>query len=71
MSKDDNSSLTDVRGSNYCNLVVDIDERTNRLRIISYIDNLMKGQAGNAMQVLNKLFNFDETLGLDITSQYP
>jgi len=71
MSKDNNSSLTDVRGSNYCNLVVDIDERTNRLRIISYIDNLMKGQAGNAMQVLNKLFNFDEKLGLDITSQYP
>ncbi len=65
------SSITDVRGSNYCNLTVDIDQRTQKLRIISYIDNLMKGQAGNAMQVINHLFNFDPSTGLDITSQYP
>ena len=66
-----NASLTDVRGSNFCNLIIDIDERTNKLRIISYIDNLMKGQAGNAMQVLNHIFGYNPDTALNLTSQYP
>ena len=66
-----NASITDVRGSNFCNIVIDIDKRTGKLRIISYIDNLMKGQAGNAMQVLNHMFGYEPTTGLNITSQYP
>jgi len=37
-----------VRGTNFCNLTVSVDSRTNRLRIVSCIDNLMKGQAGSA-----------------------
>lgn len=61
----------EVRGSNYCNLVVDVDDRTNRLRVISHIDNLVKGQAGNALQSMNLLFGFPETLGLDRPGQYP
>lgn len=60
-----------VRGTNYCNLVVDVDERTNRLRVISYIDNLVKGQAGNALQNMNLLFGFAETAGLDRPGRYP
>jgi N-acetyl-gamma-glutamyl-phosphate reductase len=60
-----------VRGTNYCNLVVDVDERTNRLRVVSYIDNLMKGQAGNALQNMNLMFGFSETTGLDRPGQYP
>ncbi len=60
-----------VRGSNYCNLVVDVDERTNRLRVISHIDNLVKGQAGNALQNMNLLFGLPETTGLDRPGQYP
>ena len=60
-----------VRGTNYCNLIVDVDERTNRLRVISHIDNLMKGQAGNALQNMNLLFGFKETAGLDRAGQYP
>ncbi len=60
-----------VRGSNYCNLIVDVDERTNRLRIISHIDNLVKGQAGNALQNMNLLFDFPETMGLDHFGQHP
>lgn len=60
-----------VRGTNYCNLIVDVDERTNRLRVISHIDNLMKGQAGNALQNMNLLFGFPETDGLDRPGQYP
>ena len=60
-----------VRGTNRCNLVVDVDERANRLRVISYIDNLVKGQAGSAVQNMNCLFGLPETAGLDSPSQYP
>ena len=65
------SSISDVRSTNYCNLVVDIDERTQKLRIISHIDNLMKGQAGNAMQVINHMFGFNSNTALDTFGQYP
>jgi N-acetyl-gamma-glutamyl-phosphate reductase len=60
-----------VRGTNRCNLVVDVDERVNRLRVISYIDNLVKGQAGSAVQNMNRLFGLPETAALDSPSQYP
>jgi N-acetyl-gamma-glutamyl-phosphate reductase len=60
-----------VRGSNFCNLIVDVDERTRMLRVISHIDNLMKGQAGNAIQNMNILFGWPETLGLDRPGQHP
>ncbi|HMP72363.1 MAG TPA: N-acetyl-gamma-glutamyl-phosphate reductase [Kiritimatiellia bacterium] len=60
-----------VRGSNYCNLVVDLDERTGRLRVISHIDNLMKGQAGSALQNMNLLFGLPEWTGLDRPGNYP
>ena len=60
-----------VRGTNMCNLVVDVDERTGTLRVISYIDNLVKGQAGSAVQNMNLLFGLPETAGLDSPSQYP
>ena len=60
-----------VRGSNYCNLVVDVDERTSTLRVISYIDNLVKGQAGNALQNMNILFGFPQKTGLDRPGQNP
>lgn len=60
-----------VRGSNFCNLIVDVDERTRRLRVISHIDNLVKGQAGNALQNMNLLFGFPESMGLDRPGQYP
>jgi N-acetyl-gamma-glutamyl-phosphate reductase len=51
--------------------VVDIDERTDTLRVVTHIDNLMKGQAGNALQNMNILFGFPEGLGLDRPGQYP
>ncbi len=60
-----------VRGSNYCFLTVDVDERTSRLRVVSHIDNLVKGQAGNAVQNMNLMFGFDEKVGLDRPGQYP
>ncbi|MBT3193012.1 MAG: N-acetyl-gamma-glutamyl-phosphate reductase [Verrucomicrobia bacterium] len=62
---------THVRGTNYCNLVVSVDERTRRLRIVSYIDNLVKGQAGSALQNMNLLFGLEETTGLNRPGMYP
>lgn len=60
-----------VRGTNFCNLVVSVDARLNRMRIVSYIDNLVKGQAGSAMQNMNLLFGLPENAGLDSAGQYP
>lgn len=60
-----------VRGSNGCFLIVDADERTGTLRIVSHIDNLVKGQAGSAVQNMNRLFGFPETMGLDQPGSYP
>ena len=60
-----------VRGTNYANLVVSVDERTRRLRVVSYIDNLVKGQAGSALQNMNLLFGLPEQTGLDRPGIYP
>lgn len=65
------TGVQQVRGTNFCNLTVDVDERNERLRVISHIDNLMKGQASNALQNMNLMFGFAETLGLDLPGQYP
>ena len=60
-----------VRGTNFCNLVVSVDERTRTLRIVSYIDNLVKGQAGSALQNMNLLFGLNEAAGLERPGMYP
>jgi N-acetyl-gamma-glutamyl-phosphate reductase len=60
-----------VRGTNYCNLTVDLDERTRKLRVISHIDNLMKGQSGSALQNLNILFGLPEEMGLNRVGLFP
>ncbi len=60
-----------VSGTNFCNLIVDVDERNNRLRVISHIDNLMKGQAGNALQNMNLMFGLDPMTGLDFAGKCP
>ncbi|MEI7899908.1 MAG: N-acetyl-gamma-glutamyl-phosphate reductase [bacterium] len=60
-----------VRGTNFCNLVISVDARVNRLRIVAYIDNLMKGQAGSALQNMNLMFGLSETAGLNRPGIYP
>lgn len=60
-----------VAHTNFCNLIVDVDERNNRLRIISHIDNLMKGQAGNALQTMNLMFGLDPMTGLNFSGRCP
>jgi len=62
---------SDVRGSNYCNLSVNLDDRTGNLIVVSLIDNLMKGQAGSAVQNMNLMFGLEETAGLLHPGSYP
>lgn len=57
-------STNQVRGTNYCDITLNLDARTNRLTIVSVIDNLVKGAAGQAIQNMNKLMNFEERQGL-------
>jgi len=60
-----------VRGSNFCNICPNLDERTGKVIVISVIDNLVKGQAGNAVQNMNIMFGLDEDLGLTFPGIYP
>ncbi|RAP73920.1 N-acetyl-gamma-glutamyl-phosphate reductase [Paenibacillus montanisoli] len=64
-------STKEVSGSNYCDIGFSVDERTGRVTIISVIDNLVKGAAGQAIQNLNLMMGWDETLGLNFVPMYP
>lgn len=65
------AATADVRGSNRCLITVACDERTGVFRAISHIDNLVKGQAGSAVQNLNVMFGLPETTGLDRVGMHP
>jgi N-acetyl-gamma-glutamyl-phosphate reductase len=56
--------LKHVRGSNYCDVHVTYDSRTNKIITVSTIDNLMKGAAGQAVQNMNIIFGLIESTGL-------
>jgi N-acetyl-gamma-glutamyl-phosphate reductase len=58
-------------GSNLCLLYPTVDIRTGRLIVISCIDNLVKGGAGQAIQNMNLMLGFPETTGLDMLAVYP
>ncbi len=64
-------NLTDVRGSNRCVIRPMVDERTGKIFITSIIDNLLKGQAGNAVQNANILLGINQTDGLNFPGYYP
>jgi N-acetyl-gamma-glutamyl-phosphate reductase len=58
-------------GTNLCYIGIEVDERTGRVIVVSAIDNLLKGQAGQAVQCLNLMMGWNETLGLPQLSFYP
>ena len=53
-----------VESTNYCDISVRLDKRTGKLIVVSALDNLTKGAAGQAVQCLNIVCGYDETLGL-------
>ncbi|GAB3666661.1 N-acetyl-gamma-glutamyl-phosphate reductase [Echinicola sediminis] len=57
-------SLKDVRGSNFCDVYPVWDSRTNRVIVLSAIDNLVKGAAGQAVHNMNLMLDLPEISGL-------
>ena len=58
-------------GNNLCLIHPTIDTRTGRLVVISAIDNLVKGAAGQAVQNMNLMLGLPETTGLEALAIYP
>ncbi|XOV94319.1 MAG: N-acetyl-gamma-glutamyl-phosphate reductase [Bacteroidota bacterium] len=63
--------LKKVRGTNYCDVHVSYDERTNTIISIGVIDNLVKGAAGQAIQNMNLLLGLEENSGLQSVPLQP
>jgi len=68
---DSAAANSDVRGTNVAKLWVNCDTATGLLIVVSHIDNLMKGQAANALQNMNLMFGLKETAGLELPGQFP
>ncbi len=60
-----------VRGSNYCDIGVKVDAARGRVIVVSAIDNLHRGAAGQAVHNFNLMMGFPETLGLDLVPLIP
>jgi N-acetyl-gamma-glutamyl-phosphate reductase len=58
-------------GTNLCYIGVEVDPRTDRVIVMSAIDNLIKGQSGQAVQCLNLMMGWEEILGLPLLNFYP
>lgn len=56
--------VKDVALTNFCDIGLTVDPRTGLIVVVSVIDNLVKGASGQAVQNMNLLFGFEETLGL-------
>ncbi|UFJ61928.1 N-acetyl-gamma-glutamyl-phosphate reductase [Brevibacillus sedimenti] len=61
----------EVYGSNYCDISVHVDERTGRVIVLSVIDNMVKGAAGQAVQNMNLMFGWPEATGLPLVPLFP
>jgi len=60
-----------LAGSNFCDVGFERDPNSNRLVVISALDNLMKGAAGTAVQAMNVMLGWEETAGLEFTGLHP
>jgi N-acetyl-gamma-glutamyl-phosphate reductase len=60
-----------VWATNFCLIYPIIDSRTGKLIVISCLDNLVKGGAGQAVQNMNLMFDLPETTGLEALAIYP
>ena len=60
-----------LAGSNFCDVGFALDVEQQRVVVMSALDNLMKGAAGNGVQALNCMFGWEETLGLTFPGLHP
>ncbi|MFP7492733.1 N-acetyl-gamma-glutamyl-phosphate reductase [Terribacillus saccharophilus] len=61
----------EVATSNFCDIGLYLDKRTNRMTVVSVIDNLVKGAAGQAIQNMNIMQGWEQTTGLWMLPVYP
>lgn len=64
-------NIKNVRGTNFCDVGLRLNERTNTLIVITAIDNLVKGASGQAVQNMNIMLGLEETLALNALAVYP
>jgi N-acetyl-gamma-glutamyl-phosphate/LysW-gamma-L-alpha-aminoadipyl-6-phosphate reductase len=60
-----------LAGSNYCDVGFEADAEQGRVVVMAALDNLVKGAAGNAVQAMNCMYGWDETLGLSFPGLHP
>jgi N-acetyl-gamma-glutamyl-phosphate reductase len=60
-----------VRGSNHCQISIHQPQGRQTIVVLSVIDNLVKGAAGQAVQNMNLMFGLKEDAGLKIIALYP
>jgi N-acetyl-gamma-glutamyl-phosphate/LysW-gamma-L-alpha-aminoadipyl-6-phosphate reductase len=60
-----------LAGTNFCDIGFEKDEKSNRLVMLSALDNLMKGAAGTAVQALNVMMGWQEKAGLGFVGLHP
>lgn len=60
-----------VSGTNRCDIGLAVDETCGRLIAVAAIDNLIKGLSGAALQCMNLMCGYEETLGLPLVSMWP
>jgi len=58
-------NIKNVRGTNYCEIGLKLNERTKTLIIVTAIDNLVKGASGQAVHNMNIMMGYEEKTGLD------
>ncbi len=63
-SQADTPRLSCVRGSNFCDIAFEVDRGTDRIVVVSAIDNMTKGAAGQAIQNMNIMYGMDERTGI-------
>jgi N-acetyl-gamma-glutamyl-phosphate reductase len=61
-------STHQVKGSNYCDIGIIVDSKTNRIILVAAIDNLLKGASGQAIQNMNIMAGLEEDSGI---TQFP
>ncbi len=71
MTADSHPDTRSVKGTNLCRIALHLPGDSNRIVILSVIDNLIKGAAGQALQNMNIMSGLEETTGLDMIASVP
>lgn len=71
LNNQERTGVKPVIGTNFCQVSLHLDVRTNYLVVVSVIDNLLKGASGQAVQNMNLMYQLPETTGLTTLAIYP